>query len=274
MSTRGVGLGTQLGFEKTDFVFVLNSEKAIKTFTKSGSITLGKNLSVALGPYGRSAEFSGLLSSKGMAGMFAYSKTRGVFGGKSWEGGIIGERQEANKKMYGITLTAEELLSGKVEPPPEAESLMRILNSNKFKLPSEDGRDDVSPVASTEQLFKSNYEEVTEQPVELPAETPAKMPVELPAELPVEFSGDLPKRSGELRLEDSSMFVETDAGPVTEVFELPAGEIHTPKPVETDVLQPLPLRIHKKGETNPRSQESSASGSSTLDERTFSLPSR
>ena len=46
-----------------------------------------------------------------MAGMFAYSKSRGIFGGKSWEGGIIGERPEANKKMYGVALTAKELVS-------------------------------------------------------------------------------------------------------------------------------------------------------------------
>ncbi|CAI7575635.1 unnamed protein product [Penicillium manginii] len=278
MSTGGIGLGTQLGFEKTDFIFVLNSEKAIKTFTKSGSITLGKNLSVALGPYGRSAEFSGVLSSKGMAGMFAYSKSRGIFGGKSFEGGIIGERPETNKKMYGITISASELLSGKVEPPPEAGPLMEILKSEKFRIPDE--QMDVSPMASTEQLTRDNHqddsktrqEELAEDghqqagpPVELcaepktqfiselPADTPADMCFELPADMP----GDSSKKIGENPAEEPTTVNELDAGPFNEVFELPAGvpffldgqqaDDDIPSPVERDSLQPLPLRIQKRG---------------------------
>ncbi|CAI7678085.1 unnamed protein product [Penicillium pancosmium] len=261
MSTGGIGLGTQLGFEKTDFVFVLNSEKAIKTFTKSGSITLGKNLSVALGPYGRSAEFSGVLSSKGLAGMFAYSKSRGIFGGKSWEGGIIGERPEANKKMYGITMSASELLSGKVEPPPEAGPLMEILNSEKFRIP-DDGID-VTPMASTEQLVRDNHEgdfktyhaelnndihqEVAGSPVELSAEPKTQFIAELPADTPADMPFELPAN-------------ELDVGPVNEVFELPAEVPFFPNerranddiqnPVERDSLQPLPLRIQKRGGTS------------------------
>lgn len=272
MSTGGIGLGTQLGFEKTDFVFVLNSEKAIKTFTKSGSITLGKNISVALGPYGRSAEFSGVLSSKGLAGMFAYSKSRGIFTGKSWEGGIIGERAEANKKMYGITITASELLSGKVEPPAESGPLMEILNSDKFQPEDES---DVSPMTSTEQLSldeqkrnsRSYHPETTqdnhpggqgfiaelsaESPApfiaELPAETPAQLPVELPAEIP----GDAPKKIGELPADEPPRANEIDAGHVNEVFELPAEDVDAPSAADRDSLQPLPLRIHKRTE-NPQ----------------------
>lgn len=282
MSTGGIGLGTQLGFEKTDFVFVLNSEKAIKTFTKSGSVTLGKNLSVALGPYGRSAEFSGVLSSKGLAGMFAYSKSRGIFGGKSWEGGIIGERPEANKKMYGITISASELLSGKVEPPPEAGPLMEILNSEKFRIP--DYEIDVSPIASTEQLARDNHEddsktyheelakdihqEVTGFPVELSAEPkaqyiaelPANTPADMPFELPADIPSDSSKKTGETSAENPARFNELDAGPVNDVFELPAevpffpnerrADDDIPSPIERDSLQPLPLRIQKRGGTS------------------------
>ncbi|KAJ5965548.1 hypothetical protein N7481_012262 [Penicillium waksmanii] len=278
MSTGGIGLGTQIGFEKTDFVFVLNSEKAIKAFTKTGSITLGKNLSVALGPYGRSAEFSGVLSSKGLAGMFAYSKSRGIFGGKSWEGGIIGERPEANKKMYGITISASELLSGKVEPPPEAGPLMEILNSEKFRIP--DDEIDVSPMASTEQLARDNHQgdsktyheelakgihqEVPGFPVELSAEPKgqfiAELPADMPFELPTDIPGNFSKNIGEPSLEDPARFNELDAGPVNEVFELPAevpffpkdsqADDDTPNPVERNSLQPLPLRIQKRGGTS------------------------
>lgn len=223
MAMGGIGLGTQLGFEMTDFVFVLNSEQAVKTFTQSGSITLGKNLSVALGPYGRSAELGGAISSKGIVGMFAYSKTRGAFGGKSYEGGMIGERPEVNKKMYGLTLTAKELLSGKIAPPPEAEHLMQLLNSDRFKFGDED---DVSPEAST-------------------ADCPAYGGHQEAVELPVQVPDDLHKKTFELEADEPSKFAELDAGPDHQVFELYAGDFDSLKVYELDASQSLPSHVSK-----------------------------
>ncbi|KAJ5111237.1 hypothetical protein N7532_001772 [Penicillium argentinense] len=233
MATGGIGLGTQLGFELTDFVFVLNSDRAVNTFTQSGSITLGKNLSVALGPYGRSAEISGALSSKGLAGMFAYSKTRGVFGGKSFEGGMIGERPDANKKMYGVTLTAKELLSGKIEPPPDAESLMRLLNSARFKYPTVDDGD-VSPMASTAELSSGG----TQQEI---------------AELPAHVPDDESKKACEIDSKPPGMIAELDAGPGNEVFELSAGDFDSPKVYELDASQPVSSHASKEGESTSKS---------------------
>ena len=47
-----------------------------------GSLTLGGNMSVAVGPLGRNAEGSGAINTKGKAAMmYSYSRTRGLFGG-------------------------------------------------------------------------------------------------------------------------------------------------------------------------------------------------
>ncbi len=69
---------------------------------------------------------------KGVAGVFSYSKTKGLFAGVSLEGGILFERRDANEKLYRSRITAKQLLEGGVRPPAEAEPLMRVLNSRVF----------------------------------------------------------------------------------------------------------------------------------------------
>ena len=67
-----------------------------------------------------------------MAGVFSYSKTKGLFAGVSLEGSVLIERRDANEKLYNSRITARQLLEGGVRPPPAAEPLMRVLNSRVF----------------------------------------------------------------------------------------------------------------------------------------------
>ncbi|KAK7221069.1 hypothetical protein V2G26_009072 [Clonostachys chloroleuca] len=132
IATVGGGFGGQIGFELTDFVFILNDSSAVRTFAQAGSITLGGNVSLAAGPVGRNAEAAGAASLKGVAGIFSYSKTKGLFAGVSLEGSGIIERRDANEKLYGTRYTAQQLLTGSVSPPPQAQPLMAVLNSRVF----------------------------------------------------------------------------------------------------------------------------------------------
>ncbi|MCJ1299996.1 hypothetical protein MMC08_002790 [Hypocenomyce scalaris] len=132
LATGGAGFGGQIGFELTDFVFILNDAAAVRTFSQMGSLTLGGNVSIAAGPVGRNAEAAGAASLKGVAGVFSYSKTKGLFAGVSLEGSVLVERRDANEKLYHSRITARQLLEGGVRPPPEAEPLMRVLNSRIF----------------------------------------------------------------------------------------------------------------------------------------------
>jgi len=80
----------------------------VRTFSQQGSITLGGNVSIAAGPVGRNAEAAGAASMKGVAGIFSYSKTKGLFAGVSLEGSAIIERRDANEKLYGQRYTARQ----------------------------------------------------------------------------------------------------------------------------------------------------------------------
>ncbi|KAI9926571.1 hypothetical protein MW887_004339 [Aspergillus wentii] len=168
MATGGLGFGGQIGIELTDFVFVLNDEQSVRTFTQAGSVTLGGNVSLAAGPFGRTAEVGGALGKKGVAGMFAYSKTRGLFGGATIEGGMIGERPEANQKMYKRRVKVKELLSGAIPPPPEAEPLMSVLNKDTFRAES----------PSPPSMIRS--QDIHDYMAELPAQKATDPPVGIP----------------------------------------------------------------------------------------------
>ncbi|CEI97129.1 Putative YALI0E05621p [Rhizopus microsporus] len=72
IGTGGIGAGGQIGAELTDFVLVLNTKEAVKTFSQVGNVTLGGNVSVAAGPIGRNAEASGSASLKHIAAIYSY----------------------------------------------------------------------------------------------------------------------------------------------------------------------------------------------------------
>ncbi|KAH9941124.1 DUF500-domain-containing protein [Epithele typhae] len=111
IGSAGLGLGTQAGAEMTDFLVVLNSKS--KSFMSAGSVTLGGNLSVAVGPLGRTGEALGSLR---------------LFGGMSVEGSVIVERQDANAQAYHSDVTVKQLLSGAITPPEWASPLIKTLD--------------------------------------------------------------------------------------------------------------------------------------------------
>lgn len=104
----------------------------MRTFSQVGTLTLGGNVSIAAGPVGRNAEAAGAASTKGVAAVFSYSKTKGLFAGVSLEGSMLVERKDANEKLYNSRVSARQLLSGTIRPPPAAEPLMRVLTSRAF----------------------------------------------------------------------------------------------------------------------------------------------
>ncbi|KAH8427749.1 SYLF and SH3 domain-containing protein [Aspergillus melleus] len=132
IATAGAGFGGQIGFELTDFVFILNDAAAVRTFSQVGTLTLGGNVSIAAGPVGRNAEAAGAASTKGVAAVFSYSKTKGLFAGVSLEGSMLVERKDANEKLYNSRVSARQLLSGTIRPPPAADPLLNVLNSRAF----------------------------------------------------------------------------------------------------------------------------------------------
>lgn len=123
IGTGGAGWGPQIGAQVTDFVIVLNNDRAVAAFSKGGNITLGADASVAAGPVGRAAE----ADVTPRAAVYTYSRTKGLFIGASLEGAVIGTRKGANEHYYGRPVTASDVLNGRVNAPRGAASLRTVL---------------------------------------------------------------------------------------------------------------------------------------------------
>ncbi len=53
VGTGGAGWGLQIGAQRTEFVFVLNTDAAVRAFSRDGNVTLGADVSATAGPVGR-----------------------------------------------------------------------------------------------------------------------------------------------------------------------------------------------------------------------------
>jgi lipid-binding SYLF domain-containing protein len=130
IATAGMGVGWQIGAEITDFVFILNTPEAVQAFYNP-NVTIGGNVSIAAGPFGRSAEVSGQVTQK-LTPIYSYSNSKGLFAGMSFEGSVIMERKEANEQFYREKVSAKEILSGFV-PRPEAAKVFYESIQNQMK---------------------------------------------------------------------------------------------------------------------------------------------
>src|SRR5262249_55552696 len=104
IATGGAGFGFQVGAEVTDYVMVLNTDDAVKAFSRDGNVTLGGDLSVAAGPVGRAAS-----AGPPTAAIYSYSRSKGLFAGFSITGTVMVTRNGANAKYYGRNVTPAEI---------------------------------------------------------------------------------------------------------------------------------------------------------------------
>jgi lipid-binding SYLF domain-containing protein len=161
----GIGLGLQFGVELADYIFILNTQDALEHFRQGGNFTVGGNLGAAVLGVGREAygatsvkgalcvgekdviddldylPASPLHPSKkydaaGLAPIIAYAKSQGLYIGVSLEGSKLYTREEINDRTYkfasGHAVSAEEILSGTVPTPPEAEELYAALHQVEY----------------------------------------------------------------------------------------------------------------------------------------------
>mmetsp|Transcript_45053 Transcript_45053/g.94470 ORF Transcript_45053/g.94470 Transcript_45053/m.94470 type:complete len:618 (-) Transcript_45053:227-2080(-) len=145
----GFAWGALVGAQVSDHVFLLMTDDAVRLFSseRGKSIQLGADIGVAVGPLGRSAEadigatsgfsrslndgddYGGRSSSGGiaMAPIYTYSLSKGLYAGVSLDGRVLLTRDRVNEKFYGRSVSAYELLSGKVPTPPAAQPLYDAL---------------------------------------------------------------------------------------------------------------------------------------------------
>src|SRR6202035_5312009 len=115
----GGSIGFQIGGEATDFVFLVMNDRGVQSLLHS-KVKLGADASAAAGPVGRSA--SADTDAYMRSEILSYSRARGVFAGISLEGSTLRPDDRANRKLYGATATAAQIIKESEVRVPEAAS--------------------------------------------------------------------------------------------------------------------------------------------------------
>lgn len=126
MALEGGSFGLQIGGQATDFVLLLMNDRAAKGILTS-KVKLGADASAAAGPKGRTASAETDASLR--AEILSYSRARGAFAGVSLTGSTLRADNDANKKLYGKEMKAEDIvLKDEVKAPPSAKLLLHTLD--------------------------------------------------------------------------------------------------------------------------------------------------
>lgn len=135
ISSFGLGWGAQMGGELTDFIIVLRTHDAVKTFSSGVHLSLGAGLSAAVGIVGRTVEADMRAGDGGYAACYTYSYSKGAFVGVSLEGSIVTTRSSENSRFYGSqSIRASDIVLGSIPKPPAAATLYNALRDLYDKL--------------------------------------------------------------------------------------------------------------------------------------------
>src|SRR6185437_741463 len=120
MRVEGGGFGLQAGGESADIVMLVMSEKGMKGVLSS-KFTLGGEASVAAGPVGRDA--TAQTDATMHADILSWSRSRGVFGGLSLQGGTLREDGDVDKSLYAEKVSSKDILTGTLNKPAPSDEL-------------------------------------------------------------------------------------------------------------------------------------------------------
>lgn len=117
-------IGLQIGAQASEVVFVIMTDKGLKAMLAK-RVKLGVDASVAIGPVGGGVE-AATTTSPG-ADVFAFSRSKGLFGGVSFEGALLTTDAKSNRAFYGKPVSAGDIVLKKAVSNPAADGLREIL---------------------------------------------------------------------------------------------------------------------------------------------------
>lgn len=115
VSLTGGSWGFQAGAQSSDIILVFTTKSGIEGIA-GGKLTLGADASVATGPVGRQGSAA---TDVGLAEIYSYARTRGLFGGIALDGSAIAIDRSADESFYGKSdVSATDIFSGQAPMPP------------------------------------------------------------------------------------------------------------------------------------------------------------
>lgn len=122
--TGGGSIGLQLGVETVQYVFVLNTDKAVMQFI-GDEVKLDAKASATAGPDHAAAANEKLPKSD----IYIYALTDGAFAGATVGGVYVELDLELNNEVYSNTVTVNQIIAGEVPAPAAMSTFYDHLNA-------------------------------------------------------------------------------------------------------------------------------------------------
>jgi SH3 domain-containing YSC84-like protein 1 len=120
----GGSFGLQIGIQDAQFVMLIMTEKGLQAILDN-QFKLGAGASLAIATVG--AGIQGATTGAFGADIIAFSQTRGLFGGISLEGSLMGQRSGWNRAYYGQDLASRQIVVDMQGANPGADPLRDVL---------------------------------------------------------------------------------------------------------------------------------------------------
>jgi len=117
----GGSWGLQVGGQATDLVMLVMNQKGMDHLLSS-KFKIGAEATGAAGPVGR--QVAADTDWKMKAEVLSYSRSRGAFAGIDLNGASLKQDKDETAVLYGKVIPFENILSGKVEPSPDARNFL------------------------------------------------------------------------------------------------------------------------------------------------------
>ena len=116
----GLSYGLQIGGQASEVILLAMTERGISSFLSS-SLKLGADVGITAGPVGVGASAS---TANLSADILAFSRSKGLYGGISFDGAVVAIRRDWNRAYYGQPVTPTDILIRQEVTNPQAERLI------------------------------------------------------------------------------------------------------------------------------------------------------
>ncbi len=112
--------GLQIGGEASEVILVALSDRGVAALLAT-STKLGVDTNIAVGPVGAGASAA---TANLSADIVSFSRSKGLYGGVSVQGAIVGVREGLNQAYYGKEVTPTDILLKRTVSNPQAKGLL------------------------------------------------------------------------------------------------------------------------------------------------------
>ncbi len=117
-------VGLQIGVQEAEVVLLIMTDNGLFQVT-TNEFRMGVDASVAAGPTGAGRQASTTFNFG--ADIYSFSRTRGLYGGVSFDGSIIRPRLEWNRAYYGRSASTRQIIIQREVANPSADQLRATL---------------------------------------------------------------------------------------------------------------------------------------------------